>query len=265
MRRTLAAIALVLGAPAALAQSPGQSEVKTADAQVARSWRDAAVKLEKARAAFEKKDYEKARTEAKAALDLAPSMPDAHLLVAKVAYLGKDYPVALEEVVAAKDGFEKSAAMRTRMQDDRVDGYRRKAREKQDSINELRIRMSQVPSDQQQQIQIQVTQLESDKLDLEKLIQEAPAVDAPVPAEYFFLHGNVLLRTKRYDEAVVQYDEALKRNPAYADAANNLASLWYSARQYGKAKAVVEKAEAAGAVLNPELKKAIEDGLGKPK
>jgi Tfp pilus assembly protein PilF len=261
----LATVALALGAPLAVAQSPGQSEHRAVDAQLVRSWRDASMKVDKAWEALEKKDLAKAKKVAGEAAAIAPEMPDAHILLAKVAYLEKDWPKALEEVVAAESGFEKTGALRERMQDDRIASLRKRVRERDDSIAALRAQMSRTPASGQQAIQMQISRVETEKADLERIIQEPAGVVARVPAEYYFIHGNALLRLKRLDEAVAQYGLALERRPAYAEAANNLASIYYSARQYATAKAAVEKAEAAGAVLNPELKKAIEEGLAQPK
>jgi len=258
-------VALALGAPVAVAQSRGQSEHRTIDAQVVRSWRDAGRKLDKAWEALDGRDLAKAKKLAGEAVAIAPEMPDGHLLLAKAAYIEKEWTKALEEIVAAEAGFEKTVAMRERMNDDRISSLRKRVREKEDSIAAVRTQMARTPATSQQELQMQLQRLETEKSDLERVIQEPPGAHEQVPEEYRFIHGNALLRLKRLEEAAAQYDLALARRPGYAEAANNLASVYYSARQYARAKAVVEKAEAAGAVLNPELKKAIEEGLAKPR
>jgi tetratricopeptide (TPR) repeat protein len=68
---------------------------------------------------------------------------------------------------------------------------------------------------------------------------------------------------QKFPEAIAKYDDALRIDPGYADAANNLASLYYSAKQYQKAAEVLSRVEAKGATVNPELKKAIADALPK--
>ena len=100
---------------------------------------------------------------------------------------------------------------------------------------------------------------------LEQLVTEPAGWNPEIPAEYDFLQGNVLLKMGGYTAAAAFYHEALHKLPAYAEAANNLASIYHAAGMLEIARDVVTKAEAAGATLNPELKKAIEEGLAKGK
>jgi tetratricopeptide (TPR) repeat protein len=86
-----------------------------------------------------------------------------------------------------------------------------------------------------------------------------PAVqkEEEIPADYFYLHGNIFFKIKRYKEAHEQYQEAIKINPKHGNAYNNLANLYYIAKQYQKALDCLNLAEAHGAKINPEFKKAI--------
>ena len=58
--------------------------------------------------------------------------------------------------------------------------------------------------------------------------------------------------------------QRLRKKPGYTEAANNLAIILFSAKRYAKAKEVLDRAEAAGASPNAELKKAVEAALAKP-
>jgi tetratricopeptide (TPR) repeat protein len=95
---------------------------------------------------------------------------------------------------------------------------------------------------------------------------EAAKKGCPEPtAEYFLVHGDVLVGLKRWNDAVMQYHEALRIRPGYADAANALARVFYLSRRYEQAKVVLRNAEAAGARVDAELRKAIEEKLATPK
>lgn len=83
-------------------------------------------------------------------------------------------------------------------------------------------------------------------------------------AEYFLVHGDVLVGLKRWNDAVMQYHEALRLKPGYGEAANALARVFYLSRRYEQAKVVLRKAEAAGAKVDTELRKAIEEKLARP-
>ena len=82
-----------------------------------------------------------------------------------------------------------------------------------------------------------------------------------MPADYHFFHGNILLRLNRLDGAAARYREALKIEPDHADACNNLASLYLSARHPKVAMDILEQAEANGASVHAELKKVVAAAL----
>lgn len=95
---------------------------------------------------------------------------------------------------------------------------------------------------------------------------EAAEKACPEPtAEYFVVHGEALVRLKRWNDAVMQFHEALRLAPASAEAANALARVFYVTRRYEQAKAVLRNAEAAGATVDAELKRAIEERLARSK
>jgi tetratricopeptide (TPR) repeat protein len=84
-----------------------------------------------------------------------------------------------------------------------------------------------------------------------------------VPAEYFYVHGNLLFRLKRYEEALAQYEKTIQTDPRHGKAYNNIANIYYMAKQYDKSLEYIEKAEAAGVKVNPEFRKAVLKALGR--
>lgn len=96
-------------------------------------------------------------------------------------------------------------------------------------------------------------------------VEAAKKACADPSAESFVVHGEVLVRMKRWNDAVMQYHEALRRAPGNAEAANGLAGVFYVSRRYEQARAVLRNAEAAGAAVDAELKKAVEEKLARPK
>ena len=65
------------------------------------------------------------------------------------------------------------------------------------------------------------------------------------------------------EHVYAQYLEAIKINPQHGNAYNNLANLYFMAKQYQKALDCLNKAEANGAEIKPELKKATLKALEK--
>jgi len=244
--------------------SPAQSEHRTLDAQLVRRYRDAEVAYAKARERFDRKDFEGTRKGLDTCLGLVPAHANAHLLLAKVLYVEKDFAGALEEVLRAKSGHETTAAIVSRMQEERMSELRGRLKEKDDALSDLKVRAAQSPGSALA-LQQQMIQVEGEKAEINRILNAQRPDPSAIPAEYSFFHGNVLLRLQRPAEAVVQYELALKANPGYGEAANNLAALHYSARQYDEAARVVTEAEGQGVVVNPELKKAIEAARAQPR
>jgi tetratricopeptide (TPR) repeat protein len=260
-RATLATVALAVAAALAGQASFGQGEYRNIETQLVRKYREANGYYEKAKVRFANKDFRRALKELDTCLGIIPEFADAHLMLAKIYYSEKDFPKALTEVLLAKTGFGSTAGLIEKVQQDRRFELRKRQELLEQSLSSLRAELLRTPAGQQHTIQGQIARAERDKADIDRELFEPIPNLSQLPAEYFFFHGNVLLRLQQYTEAAAQYDEALKINPGYADAANNLASLYYSAHQYEQALAILKRVEAKGATVNPELKKAIQDAL----
>ena len=74
---------------------------------------------------------------------------------------------------------------------------------------------------------------------------------------YHYLHGNILFKLKRYDEARDQYLETVKLNPGHISAFLNLAAVNYMLRQYQVAVDYLQQAEFLLGRSHPKLRKAI--------
>ncbi|MCP5106577.1 MAG: tetratricopeptide repeat protein [bacterium] len=79
-----------------------------------------------------------------------------------------------------------------------------------------------------------------------------------VPANYFYSHGNILYKLKRYKESIQQYVEVIRRDPNHGGAYNNLANLFYLAGKKDTASLCLNQAEACGFKVNPRFKKVLE-------
>jgi len=90
--------------------------------------------------------------------------------------------------------------------------------------------------------------------------QEQKSEIYTIPAEYSYVHGNLLFRQKKFGEALAQYELAVVADPKHGRALNNIANIYYMARQYDKALEYIGKAEAVGAHVNPDFKEAVLKG-----
>ena len=255
---TILTLALAAGFPLAAQTGPAQSEHQNVDVQLVRQYRDATADYGKARESFDRKDFEGTRKELGVCFQRIPAYPDAHFLLAKVFYIEKDYAQALNEVELAKAGHQTLAMLMASVQEDRLSEMRARIRENNDLAANPQVTYRPGAGRA-------ASWYEPEGREIERILSARRSDPNELPAEYSFFHGNVLLRLGRSAEAAAQYEEALKTRADYSEAANNLAALYLGERQNEKALAVVSKAEASGATIGAELKRAIETGLRQPR
>jgi tetratricopeptide (TPR) repeat protein len=98
---------------------------------------------------------------------------------------------------------------------------------------------------------------------IDELLRSPVVQEAKMPADYFYLHGNILFRLKKYQDAYFQYLEAVRIEPCYVDAYTNLANLNYIGRRYEEALAYLEKAEKCGSGVDEKFKRTVLKALGR--
>ena len=79
-----------------------------------------------------------------------------------------------------------------------------------------------------------------------------------VPAGFYFVRGNCLLRLKRDPEALKQYELAVAADPTHANAWNNLIGLDLAHKHNDQAQEALKKAESYGVPINPKLKQEVQ-------
>ena len=85
------------------------------------------------------------------------------------------------------------------------------------------------------------------------------AGDSPfaVPAEFYSLHGNLLFKLKRFDEAEARYLQALAIAPAHERCLNNLINIYFISRKFELAQSWLGKAIQQKVKINPGLVQAV--------
>ena len=249
---------LLSAGPAAM----GQLDTTRRSTDQLQSFKAAGMSYSKAAKLFAKRDYEDARHWARESVAKFPDYSDAHLLHAKSAYMIKDYEDALQAIGKAEETYDEYKALGASLASARQESLYRQRRMTQDSLDEMQGALPRATTDAQRSaISVRISELQRQLQDIDRQIQEPTAVTAlttgGLPAEYPFVHGNILLRLNRLEEAESQYKRALEIQPKYPEAINNLASLYYGAGRGQLALVVINDAEAHGVAVNPELKKAV--------
>jgi Flp pilus assembly protein TadD len=78
-----------------------------------------------------------------------------------------------------------------------------------------------------------------------------------IPAEFFSLHGNLLFKLKRFEEAEAQYLQALAISPKHERCLNNLINIYFISHKIEQAKSWLKKAIQQKVKINPGLAKAV--------
>ena len=80
-----------------------------------------------------------------------------------------------------------------------------------------------------------------------------------IPAEFHSLHGNLLFKLRRLDQAEDQYLLALAGEPAHERCLNNLINVYFVTRRLDKAREWLERAGKQKVRINPLLEQAIRE------
>lgn len=213
---------------------------------------------------FNKGNYKKAEKELKKCLEVFPKHYQAHFLLSQIFYRKEDFPKALEHIEQAKANFE----FMNRMYSFAYENYTKKLREQKDEcktkLSEYRGSLS-ATTDEAQKMRLQqaIDSLENEIRTIDSRLTEPLPQTDQIPADYYYIHGNIFFKLKKIQEAYGEYLQAIEIDPTHGNAYNNLANLYYMAKQYQKALECLNQAEASGVKINTEFKKAILKALGK--
>ena len=188
-------------------------------------------------------------------LQAVPEHYEAHFLLAGTAAERGDHPGAIQHMERAESEMEHMAGLCRSWQEENA---RAETAERELVSGEALDTMVKSPC------AANSTKIDTGRLDRERGIAAGSRL-APldprrfaVPAGWHFAHGNYLYKLRRWGEAAARYRLAVERDPRLAVAWNNLLSALLLAERGEEARGELQRALQAGAVLNPELRRAIE-------
>ncbi len=218
-------------------------------------------RIDKAAAAFKRGDLDKCEKEVLFCLEKLPQHHEAHLLMSQVFSKRGEYPGALEHIRAAEDGYLKLTEAIAVVEQKRKKAQTDSVANLIDDVQDYASADSATKNRGSCQPDRYSKALEDAK---NKLVKEGrwnekdPAqMMTQVPADYHYLHGNCLFRLKRLPEAEAEYRLAVRINPAFGDAYNNLINILFMEKRLDEARALLAQAEAHKAPVHPGLKKAV--------
>jgi tetratricopeptide (TPR) repeat protein len=201
---------------------------------------------------------EKVQKEADACLEIFPGYSDAHMLMAQLQYQQGQYETALKEIETAKADFGAIKKFYYVSFQDYIDRLREERDQKDSRIQELTMEMTKTQNPTtRQQLQSTIDQAKAILATIDSRLRDWIPTAIDIPAEYQYIHGNILFKMKRYSEAQGFYLAAVQADPRHASAYNNLISFYFACKDAANALKYLKQAEDNGVTVNEKLKKAV--------
>lgn len=200
--------------------------------------------FEKGKVFFLKKKFKKAEPALLNCVEFFPRYSQADYFLAQIYYDKQEYTTALKHMERAKKNYSFMGNLLVASQHKYLDQVRTELQERKRVLPEITTLSER-------------ERAKKDIADLETRLSDPMPVLPNESASYYYLHGNIFMKLKKFNEAHAQYIEALRIDPTHGGAGNNLASLYYMIKKYDKALNYLNQAEANGAAINPDFKKAL--------
>ncbi len=220
--------------------------------KIAADYKKAERQFKKGQIQFKKKQLDRAQEYMQKALKIFPHHADAMYHLALLSYLKKDNVGALRHIVAAKEAVVWLNDLKAKVTHERkrkLDEYQRDLKNGT-YVGQLGGSAGSMMGAGYSKLLIHEVEWTKEKVTDKRMLG--------IPADFFYVHGNILFRMESYKKAIIQYVETVKRNPRHGLAFNNLAILFLKAKDKEKARVCVRCAGEAGFKVNPRLKKELE-------
>jgi tetratricopeptide (TPR) repeat protein len=213
---------------------------------------------------FIKDHIKKAEEELDKCLQVMPEHADAYYLLAQIEYKKGNFEEALDDIQKAFANHEYIAQFYTFTHQERLETLREQKRKAQEQVLALQDELNRLASATGSDAEMQKARIRSEiQMKQSGIAQIDSQMNEPVPdslqisADYYYVQGNIFFRMKQFQNAYEQWIKTIEIDPKHGNAYNNLANLYFMSKQYEQALKYLELAEASGAEVNPEFKKAL--------
>lgn len=194
-------------------------------------------RFEKGKEEFGKNKIDKAEKEFNECLNIMPEHADANFMLAQIAYRKGDLELARSNMETAKENYH--------------------------FIVKMKMNMEQVRILKMQEARDAGTYDERGTQALDHRLARPVATKEEIPADYHYIHGNILFKLKEFQEAHDMYVQAVMTDPKHKDAYNNLINIYLLSKQYQKGLDYLKIAEDNNVEINQKLKEALLKAAGK--
>jgi tetratricopeptide (TPR) repeat protein len=206
---------------------------------------------------FAKGNLEKAEIKLSAALEIMPVHADASFVLAQLQLKRKEFSRALASIADAEKNFASISQFHNITYQQYLQDLRQKRQDLQEQLGRMEDALRNVSSDQKGSLEEAMRGVSSSIQQIDLLLKSPVPTAIEIPADYFYIHGNILYQIGMLDDAAARYQEALRRDPRLGNAYNNLALVSFSRGRYEDALNCLLRAEGAGVKINPEFKKTV--------
>lgn len=210
-----------------------------------------------------KNDLKQAEAKAMECLALMPEHANATFLIAQLQLKRQEFPKALETIVKAKENFKLMAGLITFTHQEYMDSLRSRIEGLEQAKNNYEEILAALGQNTTARAQYEghLVKVNAQIDAVRNQLREPIPQTFDIPSDYHYIHGNILFRLRRHSEAVEQYNRAIEADPTHSNAYNNLSLALFSLNRFDEAMDCLIRAEAAGAKVNPDFKKALTEKI----
>jgi len=241
----------------------GQKDYTREEKQLFQRFKVANSSYEKGKKHFLNEEYKEAEKELKKCIKRMPEHSGAYFFLSQISDKKGNLDKSLEQIEKAKENFANMTKIKTNIEQLYIFELREQKSQKEERIRELRMSLPNVAPQDRGAVEGAIGAIEGEIGTINSRLTTPIPSPEEIPADLFYFHGNIFFKLRKFEEAYAQYQEAIRINPKYGDAYNNLANLYYISKQYEKALECLNQAEASGTEVNPEFKKAVLKALDK--
>jgi tetratricopeptide (TPR) repeat protein len=204
---------------------------------------------------FAKGDLDKAEKKVLAALEIMPEHADAMYVLAQIQLKRKDLPRALAFILDAKKNYAFIAGFHTFTHQQYLDRLRQQRQSLEAQRMQILDNISRLPAKSRPDSTPGTQAITRSIQEIDQRLSQPVPPTFEIPADYHFIHGNVLFQMGKRAEAEAQYQEAIRVDPSHGRAYTNLALVLFSLGRYQEALDCLLRAEGSGVQVNPDFKR----------
>jgi len=243
---------------------PAQQGFPPAEDEILQRYEPAEALYLRAQDYFLRQNLAASRGEIEKCLGLMPEHGEARYLLAQIYTRLGAYRRALFQVEKAETYFDFLSKVRSREQQKKRLETQRLRDDENVLLAELKDNLAQSPDPAARpRLLIQIQEVERIRDSLNDRLASPLPLEPRIPADYYSLHGDILQRLKKPEQAEVVFRLALQADPMRADSYNRLAGFYLGGGQAEKALETLEQAELKGMAVDEKLKKSVLKSLGK--